>query len=92
LANHKSAIKRAKQNEARRLRNRIRKTRMKNVIKKVQEAISSNSPEVIVERLREAISTIDKTAGKGVIHKNNAARKISRLTRRINAILAEQKA
>ncbi len=92
MANHKSAIKRAKQNEARRLRNRIRKTRMKNVIKKVQEAISSNSPEVIVERLREAISTIDKTAGKGVIHKNNAARKISRLTRRINAILAEQKA
>jgi small subunit ribosomal protein S20 len=92
LANHKSAIKRAKQNEARRLRNRMRKTRMKNVIKEVQEAISSNSPEVIVERLREAISTIDKTASKGVIHKNNAARKISRLTRKINAILAEQKA
>ncbi|GLI36235.1 30S ribosomal protein S20 [Desulforhabdus amnigena] len=92
MANHKSAIKRAKQNEARRLRNRMRKTRMKNVIKEVQEAISSNSPEVIVERLREAISTIDKTASKGVIHKNNAARKISRLTRKINAILAEQKA
>lgn len=73
MANHKSAIKRAKQNEARRLRNRMRKTRMKNVIKEVQEAISSNSPEVIVERLREAISTIDKTASKGVIHKNNAA-------------------
>lgn len=70
----------------------MRKTRMKNVIKEVQEAISSNSPEVIVERLREAISTIDKTASKGVIHKNNAARKISRLTRKINAILAEQKA
>jgi small subunit ribosomal protein S20 len=92
LANHKSAVKRAKQNEARRLRNRMRKTRMKNVIKDVQEAISSNSTELVMERLRQAVSTIDRTAGKGVIHKNNAARKISRLTRRVQEFLAAKNA
>ncbi|GKT08431.1 30S ribosomal protein S20 [Desulforhabdus sp. TSK] len=92
MANHKSAVKRAKQSEARRLRNRMRKTRMKNVIKDVQEAISSNSTELVMERLRQAVSTIDRTAGKGVIHKNNAARKISRLTRRVQEFLAAKKA
>lgn len=92
MANHKSAVKRAKQSEARRLRNRMRKTRMKNVIKDVQEAISSNSTELVMERLRQAVSTIDRTAGKGVIHKNNAARKISRLTRRVQDFLAAKNA
>ncbi len=92
MANHKSAVKRAKQSEARRLRNRMRKTRMKNVIKEVQEAISSNSTELVMERLRQAVSTIDRTAGKGVIHKNNAARKISRLTRRVQDFLAAKNA
>lgn len=70
----------------------MRKTRMKNVIKDVQEAISSNSTELVMERLRQAVSTIDRTAGKGVIHKNNAARKISRLTRRVQEFLAAKKA
>jgi small subunit ribosomal protein S20 len=83
LANHKSAIKRAKQSEARRLRNRTRKTRMKNAIKGVEEAIISKSPDLALDRLKEAISVIDKTAAKGVIHRNNAARKISRLSRRV---------
>ncbi len=86
MANHKSALKRAKQNEVRRLRNRARKTRMKNVIKSLEDALRSN-PELAQERLRDAISTIDRTAQKGVIHRNKAARKISRLTSRVNAIL-----
>lgn len=86
MANHKSAIKRAKQSEARRLRNRARKTRLKNVIKEVQEAIVANSPDLAAERLKAAISVIDRTAGKGVIHKNNASRKISRLTKRVNSL------
>jgi len=88
LANHKSAIKRAKQSEERRIRNRSRKTRMKNVIKGVEEAITSKSPELAVERLKQAICVIDKTASKGVIHRNNAARQISRLTRKVNAFSA----
>lgn len=88
MANHKSAIKRAKQGEERKLRNRSRKTRMKNVVKNVLEAVSSKSSESAVERLKTAISVIDKTASKGVIHKNNAARQISRLTRKVNALSA----
>lgn len=87
MANHKSAIKRAKQSEVRRLRNRARKTRMKNAIKSLEEALKANSTELVGERLREAISVIDVTAQKGVIHKNKAARKIARLTARVNGIL-----
>ncbi len=86
MANHKSAIKRAKQNELRRVRNRSRKTRMKGVIRSLEEAISSNSKDVAVERLKETISIIDKTASKGVIHKNTASRKISRLSQRVKAL------
>lgn len=87
MANHKSAIKRAKQSEVRRLRNRARKTRMKNAIKSLEDALKANSPELANERLREAISVIDTTAQKGVIHRNKAARKIARLTTRVNTVL-----
>jgi len=86
LANHKSAIKRAKQNELRRVRNRSRRTRMKHVMKSLEEALTSNNPELAASRLRETVSIIDRTACKGVIHKNHAARKVSRLTQRVNAL------
>ncbi len=86
MANHKSAIKRARQSEDRRLRNRSRKTRMKNVVRKLEEAIGSKSGEAAVESLKLAVSVIDKTAAKGVIHRNTASRKISRLTRKVNAL------
>jgi small subunit ribosomal protein S20 len=90
LANHKSAIKRAKQNEKHRLRNRVRKTRMKSTIKALEEAIASNSPELASQKLQEAISIIDKTASNGVIHRNKASRKISRLTRKVNALATQE--
>ncbi len=86
MANHKSAIKRARQSEEQRVRNRSRKTRMKNMIRGLEEAISAKSPEKAVEELKKAASIIAKTASEGVIHKNTAARKISRLTRRVNAL------
>ncbi len=92
MANHKSAIKRAKQSEARRLRNRSRKTHMKNAIKGVMEAMASGSQENAVAELKKAISVIDRTAGKGTIHPNTASRKISRLTLRVNAFLASKSA
>jgi small subunit ribosomal protein S20 len=92
LANHKSALKRAKQNEERRQRNRARKTRMKNVVKAVEQAIATNDKELAMSKLKEAVSIIDKTASKGVIHKNKAARKISRLTRHVNDLSAAQTA
>jgi len=86
LANHKSAIKRAKQNEVRRIRNRSRRTRMKHVIRSLEEAMAARNVDEAQSRLKEAISVIDRTASKGVIHKNHASRRISRLTRKVNAL------
>ena len=86
MANHKSAIKRARQSEEQRVRNRSRKTRMKNVIRDLDEAIAGKSPEKAAEQLKKAVSVIAKTASKGVVHKNTASRKISRLTREVNAL------
>jgi len=59
---------------------------MKHVIKSLEEALTSQNPEMAASRLRDAISIIDRTASKGVIHKNLAARKISRLTQKVNAL------
>ena len=86
MANHKSAVKRARQSEEQRVRNRSRKTRMKNVIRGLEEAIAGKSPEKAAEQLKKAASVIAKTASRGVIHKNTASRKISRLTTRVNAL------
>jgi small subunit ribosomal protein S20 len=86
LANHKSAIKRAKQSEQRRIRNRSRRTRMKHAIKSLEEALVLRNAEEAQSRLKEAISVIDRTASRGVIHKNHASRKISRLTQKVNAL------
>lgn len=86
MANHKSALKRAKQSEEQRVRNRSRKTRMKNVIRGLEEVLAEKSPEKAAEELKKAVSVIEKTASKGVIHKNTASRKISRLTKRVNAL------
>jgi len=88
LAIHKSAMKRARQNEIRRLRNKNYRTRGKNVIKEIRTAIADNSIEQAKESLKNGVSVIQKSASKGVIHKNTAARKISRLSRRINQLTA----
>jgi small subunit ribosomal protein S20 len=84
LANHKSAIKRARQNIDRRTRNKSAKTRVKNVITDVRLAVRDKSKERAQETLTHAKSIIDKTARKGIIHKNSAARKISRLSKLVN--------
>jgi small subunit ribosomal protein S20 len=86
LANHKSAIKRAAQNEIRRLRNKSVKTRIKNIIKNVRLAVSEKSSEAALKKLDEAKSLIDKAAKKGVVHTKTASRKISRLTKLVNTI------
>jgi len=92
LANHKSALKRAKQSEQRRMRNRSRKSQMKTSIRTLQEAITEKSEEQIAAGLKQAIGTIDRTASRGVIHKNKAARMVSRLTRKVNRLTAEEQA
>lgn len=86
MANHKSAEKRNRQAQARRLRNKMNKKRMKTSIRKLDEAVAAGSEDVAREALKEATVVIAKTASKGTIHKKNASRKISRLTKRVNAM------
>jgi len=84
LANHKSALKRAKQNTGRRIRNKAVKTRVKSVVKDVQQALADGKVEAAAGQLDHAKSVIDKASKKGVIHAKTASRKISRLSRQIN--------
>lgn len=84
MANTKSAQKRIRTNERKRQRNQMYRSRVKTMIKKAEQSIFSGSPSE--ETIREALSTLDKAAGKGVIHKNNAARRKSRLMKKLNAL------
>ena len=91
MATHKSAIKRAKQSEARRLRNRARRTRVKTAVKQVRTALDNKSLEEAQAALQQAIPVIDKAASKGSLHHRAAARKISRLSKQVHALGAEEK-
>jgi len=88
LANHKSALKRAKQNTIRQTRNKSVKTRIKNTVKDVRLAIEEKDVESAKEKLLLAQSTISKGAKKGVIHSNTASRKISRLSKQVSSLSA----
>ncbi|MBN1850889.1 MAG: 30S ribosomal protein S20 [Deltaproteobacteria bacterium] len=86
MANHKSALKRVRQDEKRKTRNLSIKTRSKNIVKAVRTAVANNSEEQAKENLRKAASILQKGTSKGVIHKKRAARKISRLSRHVNRL------
>jgi len=85
LANIKSAIKRNKQNEKRRVRNRVYRGAARTYVARARAAIASSNVDDAREATLKAISALDKAAQKGVIHKNNAARRKSRLMKRLNA-------
>lgn len=84
MANHKSAEKRNRQSQVRRLRNRGNRTQMKNAVRKVNEAVQSESVDQAKEALKAAVPVIARTASKGCIHKRTASRKISRLAKSVN--------
>ena len=86
MATHKSAIKRQKQNEKKRIDNQVRRTRVKNLAKDVVKAVETRDAEAAQEALKKAVPVIQKAAAKRTIHHRTAARKISRLTRRINSL------
>lgn len=86
MANIKSQIKRNKQNEKRRVRNRVYAGRARTYIKKARLAIEDGKQEQAAEATRQAISALDKAAEKGIIHKNNAARRKSRLMKHLAAL------
>ena len=83
MANIKSQIKRNKQNEKRRLRNRATRAEMNTRVKNAVEAAGTDNE---AEALRMAIKRIDKAVAKGVLHKNTAARRKSRLVHKIRAL------
>lgn len=88
MATHKDAIKRMKQSEVRRARNRHYRSRMRNQIKAVREAVASGDVANAQSQLREAVSVIHRVCAKGVIHRNQAARRISRLNKAVKGIAA----
>lgn len=88
MANHKSAIKRARQNIIRQSRNKSVKTRTKNIVKSVRSAVDQNDSDLAINRLNTAKSMLSKAAKKGVIHKNAASRKISRLSKLVDTLRA----
>lgn len=85
---HKSTIRRARQAETRRARNRTTLNTVKAFIKKVLAAVDQKKTDEAATALREASSAISRAASKGVIKQNTASRRISRLTLRLNALTA----
>lgn len=80
-------MKRLRQAEKRRFRNRVVRSRVRTFVKKTHQLIAAGRLDEAQEMARQAASALDKAAGKGVIHRNNAARHKSRLMKRLNAAL-----
>ena len=83
---HKNVFKAARQGEKRRLRNRSVQSGVKNLIKKLQAAVEANKTEDATNMLREATRGLAKAASKGIVHKNTASRRISRLTAQVRKL------
>ena len=86
MPNHKSAEKRVRQSEKRRLINRSHKSKVRTYIKRLRTALDSNKGEDVQAVLPEVMSVIDKSVQKGVLHKNTASRYKARLAARVNAV------
>jgi len=86
VANHKSALKRMRQNAVRNARNTHIRSTMRTYVKMVREAVANGDQEAAKAALTKTIPLIDKASTKGVIHKNTASRKISRLTKLVASV------
>ncbi|MGN0506580.1 MAG: 30S ribosomal protein S20 [Lachnospiraceae bacterium] len=86
MANIKSAKKRIRVIETKTLRNKMIKSKVKTLTKKVESAVAAGDKALAANALKEAVVAIDKAAAKGIFHKNTAARKVSRLTKAVNKI------
>jgi small subunit ribosomal protein S20 len=89
VANIKSQIKRNKQNEKARLRNKAVKSELKTEIRKFRQAVESGDADATVTQLRVATRKLDKAASKGVIHKNQAANRKSAIAKQAAALQAK---
>ena len=88
MANIKSQIKRVKTNEKRRQRNKSVKSSVKTAVRHFREAVASGDLDTATERQRKAAKALDKAAGKGVIHRNQAANRKSAMAQRLNKLSA----
>ena len=86
MANTASARKRIRQNERRTVRNKARTSRMRTFIKAVETAIAGGEHDAAAEVLKQAQPEMQRAAGKGVVHRNRVARKLSRLSARVKAL------
>ena len=86
MANHKSSVKRIRQTIVRTERNRFYRTRLKNIVKDVRSAIDAGNKEEAATALKVANQQIHKFVSKGVLKKETAARKVSRLHKAVNAL------
>jgi small subunit ribosomal protein S20 len=88
MANHKSAEKRNRQNERRRLVNRQNLRRLRTQMKRMSDALESLNTEQVKDLLPPTLSIIDKSIQKGVLHKNAAARHKSQIMQKANALMS----
>ncbi len=86
MANHKSAKKRTRRNASRMEVNKSRKSRMRTFVKKVESALEAKDAKLAQEALRLMQPELSRSVSKGLIHKNAAARKLSRLTAKVKAL------
>ena len=86
MPNHKSAEKRVRQSEKRRAINRSHKTKVRTYIKKLRAALDAGKSDEVQQALPDAISVIDKSVQKGILHRNTAARQKARLTVSVNKL------
>lgn len=86
MAHHKSAKKRIRRNNKRRIINRDRIGRIRSAVKKVELAIAANDQSAAAEALKAAQPELQRGVSKGILHKNTVARKVSRMNARIKAI------
>ncbi|MFQ5586197.1 MAG: 30S ribosomal protein S20 [Thermodesulfobacteriota bacterium] len=89
MATHKSAIKRYRQSLKGRERNNAVESAVKTATRKVNEAVVGGNGEEAKQTLSAAVVLLDKAVSKGVLHRNNASRKISRLTRAVNSLSSQ---
>ncbi len=88
MANTPQSKKRARQNEQRFAINKMRRSRIRTFLRKVEEALASGNQDAASTALREAQPELMRGVSKGVVHKNTASRKISRLASRVKALVA----
>ena len=88
MANHKSAVKRIRQNEKHRLTNRVHRGAMRTEVKRFRAAVEAGDKETATTALASAIARIDANGGNAVLHRNTASRRISRLQLAYNKAFA----